>query len=161
MYLIDANVLITAKNQYYPLDSVRPYWDWLITEGEAGNVKIPREAYDEVNGTDDLALWIQQEHVKDALLLDEDADPILVQRVLAEGYQSNSIKFTDSELIKARADPFIISYALADNSRVVVTKEVSATRRRLGDTRIPDACTDCLIRCINDFKMLRELAFKI
>lgn len=29
LYLIDANILITANNNYYPVDAVPEYWAWL------------------------------------------------------------------------------------------------------------------------------------
>ena len=48
LYLLDANVLIRAHGDYYPIDRVPPFWNWLIAEGEAGHVKIPFEIYDEI-----------------------------------------------------------------------------------------------------------------
>ena len=38
LYLLDANVLITANNLYYPIDSVPEYWEWL------GPIWAPRAA---------------------------------------------------------------------------------------------------------------------
>jgi Domain of unknown function (DUF4411) len=29
LYLLDANVLITARNRYYPIDTVPEFWSWL------------------------------------------------------------------------------------------------------------------------------------
>ena len=48
LYLLDANVLIRAHEDYYPLDRVRPFWDWLIVEAAAGHTKMPFEIYDEI-----------------------------------------------------------------------------------------------------------------
>jgi hypothetical protein len=162
MFLIDANVLITAKNTYYPLEHIPQFWDWLINKGYEGEIKMPREIYDEVaNYSDDLADWIKGEDAKSALLLEEDADLRLVQQALRHGYQSNDAKFTDSELIKVGRDAFLVGYGLADNKRTIVTKEVTKRTRRLGSTRLPDACDDCAVSWCDDFTMYRALDFNL
>jgi len=48
LYLLDASVLITAHNSYYPVDGVPEYWEWLAYMGEQGRVKMPFEIFDEV-----------------------------------------------------------------------------------------------------------------
>lgn len=162
MFLIDANVLITAKNTYYPLEHIPQFWDWLIVQGEADTIKMPREIYDEVSGgTDDLADWIKREDSRDALLLDENADLALIQKALRIGYQSNDPSFTDSELIKVGRDAFLVGYGLANSNRTVVTKEVTKRTKRLGATRLPDACDDCGVSWCDDFTMYRTLDFNL
>ncbi|GGZ45395.1 DUF4411 family protein [Asticcacaulis endophyticus] len=39
IYLLDANVLMTAHDNYYPLDTVPQFWDWLIATGREGHKK--------------------------------------------------------------------------------------------------------------------------
>lgn len=64
MYLIDANVLIRAHGDFYPIDRVPQFWDWLIEQGQRGNVKIPPEIYDEITAGDDaLAKWAKDADV--------------------------------------------------------------------------------------------------
>ena len=46
--LLDANVLIDAHQDYYPLDRIRPFWTWLVEMGIAGSIKVPAEIYDEI-----------------------------------------------------------------------------------------------------------------
>ena len=48
LYLLDASLLITANNTYYPVDSVAEYWDWLQHHAEQGNLKMPLEIFEEV-----------------------------------------------------------------------------------------------------------------
>ncbi|MBI3208790.1 MAG: DUF4411 family protein [Candidatus Solibacter usitatus] len=36
LYLLDANILITAHKSYYPLDQVPEFWSWLKHQAEAG-----------------------------------------------------------------------------------------------------------------------------
>ena len=45
--LLDANVLITAHRDYYPVTRVPEFWDWLLHHAEAGRVKMPLEILDE------------------------------------------------------------------------------------------------------------------
>jgi hypothetical protein len=65
LYLLDANVLITAHNQYYPVEGVPQFWIWLAQMGNAGLVKMPLENYEEVkDGGDDqvkdlLFAWVK------------------------------------------------------------------------------------------------------
>ena len=77
LYLLDANVLITAHNLYYPIDGVPEFWAWLVHKGEADDLKMPLENYEEVKdgSTDEekdlLFGWIKAEEVKAAILFDE------------------------------------------------------------------------------------------
>jgi Domain of unknown function (DUF4411) len=48
LYLIDANVLITAHNDYYPIDGVPEFWDWLLHQATIDTVKMPLEIYEEI-----------------------------------------------------------------------------------------------------------------
>ena len=87
LYLLDANVLIRASQDYYPLGRVRGFWDWLQSQASAGLIKMPFEIHQEVAaGDDELAVWIKQSQVQDALRLDEEVDREVLQRVLDTGY---------------------------------------------------------------------------
>lgn len=163
LYLLDANTLIDAKRDYYPIDSVPEFWEWLVFLGEKGSVKIPIEIYEEFSDTkdsdgkkDDLAVWAEQPETRKALLLAEEAEPDLVARVTYGGYLPNP---TDDELLKIGRDPFLVSYALKEEKRCIVTTEVSKPNRLGANRKIPDVCRGFNIRCINNFQMFRELKF--
>jgi Domain of unknown function (DUF4411) len=162
--VLDANVLITAHNLYYPVDGVPEFWAWLAHKGKVGELKIPLELYEEVKdgSTDEekdlLYAWIKQEEVKTALLLEEEVDPELVARVINEGYAPD---LTDDEVVQIGRDPFLIAYALASPAdRCVVTTEVSATRKQRQNRRIPDVCDTLGVSCCHTFVMTRALGFK-
>lgn len=61
LYLLDANVLIDANRDYYPLGRVPEFWDWLLDCANLHQVKIPMEMYEEIlAGKDDgLTRWAQ------------------------------------------------------------------------------------------------------
>jgi hypothetical protein len=66
LYLLDANVLITAHNLYYPVDKVPEFWAWLVHKGNAGDLKLPLENFEEIkDGSTDveqdlLFAWINK-----------------------------------------------------------------------------------------------------
>ena len=90
LYLLDANILITANSSYYPIDQVPEFWSWLQHHGALGNVKIPLEVMEEIkDGRKDRDLlieWISNDVNYDALLLTEAVDAARVQHVVTNGY---------------------------------------------------------------------------
>ena len=164
LYLLDANTLIDAKRDYYPISRVPEFWDWIIFQGQQGIIKIPIEVYEEFSDTkdkdgekDELAIWAEHIEIRNSLLLDEEAEQDLVARITYGGYVANP---TDDELEKIGRDPFLLSYALKDiNNRCIVTTESSKPSRTGANRHIPDVCKDFKIRCINNFQMIRELNF--
>lgn len=162
VYLLDANVLITAHNLYYPVDAVPEFWEWLVEMGNAGRIKMPIETFEEVrDGGNDavrdlLFAWIQDEANKAAILFNEDVQSVLVRRVTAH-YAPD---LTDDELEAIGRDPFLIAHALADpGNRCVVTTETTKRRQQRQNRRIPDVCADVGVQCCDTFAMLRALRF--
>lgn len=110
LYLLDANVLIDANRDYYPLERVPEFWEWLENAGENGHAKIPLEVYEEVReGEDDLANWAKGEPIKSVLLFQEEVDVSLVSSATDQGY---AFDLADDEVEKIGRDPFLIAYAL-------------------------------------------------
>ena len=121
LHLLDANVLITANRDYYPLERVPEYWEWLAHHAADGQVKMPIEMVEEIReGTDDLARWLSDQKQLDVLCLEEEADVALVQRVINEGYARD---LTDYEVEKIGRDPFLISYALQARAAVSLRRK--------------------------------------
>ncbi len=140
LYLLDASVLITANNTYYPIEQVPEFWSWIQHQGESGNVKIPLEILEEIQPgrkeNDSFLDWISDPKNEQALLLREDADADLVRTVVSDGYADD---LTDDELETVGRDPFLIAYALADTAgRCVVTSEVSKPRKQRQNRHVPD-----------------------
>ena len=103
LYLLDANVLIDANRDYYPIERVPEFWQWLLHHARSGRVKIPAEIHDEVKrGNDDLAEWAKEREIKDALMLDAEARPADVRRAIRRGYAPD---LTDTEIDKLGRDP--------------------------------------------------------
>jgi len=158
LYLLDASVLITASRLYYPLERVPEFWDWLVHQGETGNVKMPLEMIEEIrDGSDNLAEWMSDHHRLEALSLGEDADVGLVRRVIDEGYAPD---LNDVEIEKIGRDPFLIAAALHNSSeRLVVTAEVSRPKAQRANRKVPDVCDDLGVRWIDSFGLIHALDF--
>lgn len=156
LYLLDANVLIDANRDYYPIDRVPEFWDWLIAMGENWRVKVPLEIYEEVtDGKDVVAIWLRDN--KDVLLLDEDVHEAIVARVTEEGYAAD---LSDDEIEKIGRDPFLIAYALAvPGQRCVVSNESSRPSRIRANRHVPDVCDDFNVPRRNTFELIRALNF--
>ena len=161
LYLLDANILITANSSYYPIDQVPEFWSWLQHQAAAGHVKIPLEVMEEVKegrrDGDLLIDWISKDENADALLLQETVEPTLVQRTVSTGYAPD---LTDDEVEKIGRDPFLIAYALANTAdRCVVTTEVSRPSAQRQNRKIPDVCRAFGVHCCGPFVLNRHLGF--
>lgn len=67
-YLLDADVLIRAKNDHYAMDFCPGFWEWLIAANKAGSVLSIRAVRDELiqsvvddedEEEDDLSKWVK------------------------------------------------------------------------------------------------------
>ena len=128
-YLLDSNVLIDADRDYYPIDRVPEFWEWLLHLAAQDLVKVPVEAFEEIkDGKGRLVEWIKEHK---AVLLEEtelEAGP--VSRVVEDGYAPD---LTEDELEKLKADPFIVAYGVELPGQVtVVTMERSKPKKAAG-----------------------------
>jgi hypothetical protein len=159
LYLLDANVLIRAHADYYPMDRIPPFWTWLLSMGTADVIKMPLEIYHEVaTSTDMLGTWLKRSDVKKAILLEEATNGPRVRRVIVEGYAPD---LNDVELEEIGRDPFLVAAALGGPDRVVVTREVSGPSKKRANRKLPDVCAQFSVPVINDFALYRALNFSI
>jgi hypothetical protein len=152
MYLIDANVLIDAKNRYYAFDIVPAFWDWLIRAHHAGKVFTVQKVHDEVvAGGDDLATWIQTLPASFRLMPAQNDQASL--RVVSQWVTSCG-KYDPAALstFLATADYYLVSQAHSLGYTVVTHEVASSGSKRV---KIPDACNGVQVACMTPFKMLR------
>jgi len=160
LYLLDANVLITAGSGLFQLDRVPQFWSWLERMGTEGRISVPIEIWEEFkDGQDLLGTWARTRRVGAALILHEEAQPNLVNEVIARGYAPD---LDDTEIAEVGRDPFLISAAYrAPERRVVVTGEASKPSQRRGRRHVPDVCEDLGIRWTNLVGLINELDFRV
>lgn len=161
IFLLDANVLITANSTYYPLDQIPEFWSWVFFQATSDRIKIPREIMEEIEAgrkdDDPLLDWICTPEIKAALLLKEAVDVGLVQQVVSAGYAPD---LRDDEVEKIGRDPFLIAYALVDPAnRTVVTTEVSRPSTQRANRKVPDVCQSVGVPSCGPFSLNRALGF--
>ena len=136
LYLLDANVLIDANRDYYPIARVPEFWEWLH-QAALERTRVPLEIYEELtDGVDALAQWMKD--YRHAVVLQESVREDLVAEVTSEGYADD---LDDEEIEKLGRDPFLIAYAYAyadKELRCVVTTEASRPKRDRANRHIPD-----------------------
>lgn len=151
-YLLDANVLIAAKNLHYGLDFCPAFWDWLIQYNAGGNVFSVEKVGEEVRALgDELSVWAEARGPGFFLPPDSDTLPALAavsNWATGQHYEPAAI----STFLQV-ADYYLVAQALA-RQYVIVTHEIpSASTRKI---KIPDACIGMRIRCMSPYEMLRR-----
>lgn len=159
MYLLDANTLIRANADYYPIKRIPQFWEWLIERGRAGVVKIPNEIADEITaGRDAVSEWLKDQDARGALRLDEAVNVALVRQVVERGYAPD---LNDAEMAKIGRDPFLIAYGMAGSGRTIVTKEFSAPAKQRHNRKVPNICDAMGVRWLSAFGFYEEADFRI
>jgi Domain of unknown function (DUF4411) len=162
LYLLDANVLITANSTYYPIDQIPEFWSWVHHQATSNRINIPREIMEEIKAgrkdDDPLLDWINLVEIEAALLFDEAVDVALVQHVVSAGYAPD---LSDDEVEKIGRDPFLIAYALAHPAnRTVVTTEVSKPSAQRHNRKVPDVCQTVGAASCGPFALNKVLGFR-
>ena len=157
LYLLDANTLIDANRDYYPLERVPEFWTWIIHHAKQSHIGIPVEIIRDLTmHSDALATWLRTH--KSTLLLDDSLDPKFVDSVLRQGYGED---LTVDEIDKIGSDAFLVAYALKDSSRrSVATTERSRPSRKRSNRHLPDVCSDFNLNCYHTFELIRKLDFR-
>ncbi len=159
LYLLDANTLIRANADYYPIERIPKFWEWLVKCGNAGRVKIPNEIADEVMaGRDEVADWLKEGATKAAMRFGERVDVAALRHVVSNGYAHD---LDATEIQKIGKDPFLVAYALGKVDRTVVTKELSKPSKQRANRKVPDVCNLCGVTWLNDYGFYREADFRI
>ena len=158
IYLVDASVIITAKDYYYQLDRVPEFWEWLSYWGEQGKIRIPKEIMFEITQDSGiLGKWIKER--KNLFLIDEEIQN--VNYVLMNGYDLTLDEIDDIQIAKVGKDPFLISYGLTDKeNRAVVSTESSKPSKQKYNKKIPDVCSQLGIKCFDIYRLIKDLDFR-
>lgn len=103
IYLVDASVIITAKDYYYQIDRVPEFWEWLSYWGEQGKIRIPKEIMFEITQDSGiLGKWIKER--KNLFLIDEEIQN--VNYVLMNGYDLTLDEIDDIQNRESREGSF-------------------------------------------------------
>ena len=152
-YCLDSNVLIQAWLQYYAPDICPTYWEVMNRLGKAGMIFIPQMVYDEIARTeDDLSKWLKKSNIE----IHKPNERI--GEHLREIYEADPshLHLVDNRKGRSLADPWVIAHAIYANA-CVVTKEQMVLQGGKDRIKIPNVCKNMNVRCIDDFKFIKEL----
>ncbi|GAB3624158.1 DUF4411 family protein [Mariniluteicoccus endophyticus] len=158
MYLIDANVLIEAKNRYYAFDIAPGFWAWLDRahrQSVACSIDAVRDEL--LDGNDELATWA---HANAAFF--RTIDQGTTQHFGDLTAWATSRSFTPAALAEftgTNADYLLVAYA-REHQHTVVTHERSQPNAR-ARVLIPDACLAMGVGTTDTFQMLRQTGARL
>lgn len=157
-YLLDSNILIQAKNDYYRFNFCPGFWDWLDLANTRGEVHSIRPVLMELReGQDELKDWVNAR--RPSFFLPMDAPAVgMVSRVV-QWVQDGDFKDEAKRDFLAKADPLLIAYALA-HGRTLATHEVhiEGEKRKV---KIPTVCRALGVPCVRTFEMLEEVGVRL
>src|ERR1051326_2946646 len=111
-YWLDANVLISAKNEAFRFSVNPAFWAHLHKHAKLGRVRVPKMVYDEIvkDGNDELSKWLKARKADGfcipASKTVQDALKVVANHVVG-AYPSHH----SAEFLRV-ADPWIIAHAL-------------------------------------------------
>jgi hypothetical protein len=159
-YLIDSDVLITAKNSYYAFDFCPGFWDAILQGLEQGRVRsIDRVKTELLNGTSDdpLVEWVN-EVVPAAFFVSTTESEVV------EAFQSIMLwvqqhpQYTPPAKAKfaSGADGWLVAHASVHGEKVVTLEQPAPESQN--SVKIPDVCNQFGVSTSTPFSMLRDLA---
>ena len=155
VYWIDAGVLIQAERDPYPQKMLPQFWQFLHEQLEAGIIKMPRIAYEEVTEggyTDALCSWCKLRKQIGLCKAETKAVQERYGQIVAH-IQSKHKQHHVMEFLKG-GDGWVIAYAL-ETEGIVVTQEIKKSKK--SKIKIPAVAGDFDVRCISTRRMLDEL----
>lgn len=158
-YLIDSDVLITAKNSYYAFDLCPGFWNSLLAQHHTGQVhSLDRNRQELLQGRDDdeLVRWVH-DSVPDNFFLSCNNAEVVSTYTEVMLWVQRSPQFHDAAKAKfaTGADGWLVAYARV-NGLTVVTLEESRPESR-NQIKLPDVCIQFGVPYQNVFTMLRAL----
>lgn len=153
MYLVDANVLIEAKNRYYAFDIAPGFWAWLNQAHQqtlACSIEAVRDEL--LEGNDEPADWARTNKAFFRVI-----DQATARHFSNLTNWATSQTFTPaalSEFTGNNADYLPVAYA-REHQHTIVTHERSQPNAR-ARVLIPDACLAMGVSTTDTFQMLRQ-----
>lgn len=151
-YVLDADVLIRAKNDHYGFTFCPAFWDWIAVEHAAGEVySIEQVRLELVEQEDELSDWANG--TARALFVPTPTDVLPALARVSEWAASGAYTPTAVTAFLSKADYYLVGQGLARGDTVVTHEVPAKTPNKI---KIPDACIAMGVRVISPFAMLRE-----
>ncbi|MFA7119564.1 MAG: DUF4411 family protein [Sphaerochaetaceae bacterium] len=169
LFLIDANILITPQEQYYPFDLAPNFWVQMAEKIEEGSIAILDMVKDEIlvsKEKDDLATWF--DNLKVGCYVNHKQQDIInkysevLQSIQTNPcYKEKALRAWAQEKV---ADPWLIA-AASIFGFTLITIEKRANKpsqyNPSGNPKIPNVASDFYGKVEDLFSMMRKLQIKL
>lgn len=159
-YLIDSDVLIDAKNQYYGFSICPGFWESIRHYYSLGYIYSIDQIKDELlRVKDDLAKWIRQPDLDQFFLASDDHQIIETYKKIIY-WADDNIQYTNAAKAKfaSSADGWLVAHGLV-TGKIVVTREESRPNAQKA-IKLPDVCNEFGVQWESPFSMLHRLSIK-
>lgn len=155
IFLLDANVFITAYRQYYAFDICLGFWESIKQGHAVGRIYSTNRVKLEVDKGDDLAKWVDAE-LSCGFFLDDSTAAIATEFAPIMAWV-NSKEFSPAAKAKFASDTdgWLIATA-KEKGYCVVTHEARQDGAK-ARVLMPNVCDEFGVDYCNTFEMLREL----
>ncbi len=159
IYLLDADVFITAKNLYYGFDLCPGFWAGLIKHHHEGRIfSVDRVRSELLVGpkTENLVEWVRNEVPKE-FFLDVDSDEVTEAYTEIMLWAQRHPQYFDYAKAKfaTGADGWLVAHARIHGGTVVTLEQPAPHSKR--EIKLPDVCDQFDVGHENPFSMLKEL----
>jgi Domain of unknown function (DUF4411) len=160
VYLLDADVFMTAARSYYAFDVAPAFWESLVREASNGRLLSIDRVKDEIQrGKDELVEWANDTfHPWFVGTAEEDIIAAYREIMAWVQGQTQFLDYAKDEFAKV-ADGWLVAYATARGCVVVTNEKFEAAIKR--KVKIPNVCQPFGVPCIDTFELLRSLGVRL
>ncbi len=161
-YVLDADVFIRAKREYYAFDLAPQFWEELARRAANGQVlSVDKVAGELSRFEDELSRWAANDFSEAFATTDDDSVLEWYRQLMAwaqaHGQYRDAAKreFANGD----NADPWIVAYAKAEGCTVVTNEKARPeSKKRIP---IPNACNAFNVPYCTLFVMMREIGMRV
>lgn len=159
---MDADVFISAKNQYYAFEICPGFWGSLIHHYKAGRIRSLDRVRSELlagRKTEDLVQWVKK-NLRSDFFLNTDGEGVTSAYAEVMLWEQRNPQYFDRAKAKfaTEADGWLVAYAMIHDT-IVVTNEQPRPESR-NRVLLPDVCAQFNVTYKDTFFMLKDLAIR-
>ncbi|MGI9250584.1 MAG: DUF4411 family protein [Pseudohongiellaceae bacterium] len=159
-YILDADVLITAKKSYYAFAICPGFWDSLIHYYASEDLHSIDQVRNELlNGdeNDEIIEWMKREKLPEEFFASTSDDEVTSAYSEVMQWVQHNSQYTDQAkaYFSKGADGWLIAYAMVHGGTVATNERPSPESKH--NIKIPDVCGQFNVAYENTFFMLKEI----
>lgn len=154
-FLLDSNIFMQAKNDYYRFDVCPGFWRWIERANAQGQIFSIQEVKRELNKEDNLKRWSK---LNGQVFQTCDSQTLRSLELVVEWVQSHErYEQAMKSHFLSKADPFLVAHAHAHGFKVVTWERNEPSAKAV---KIPVVCHHLGVECISLFDVLAKCKAK-